>query len=78
MKLGTLNCPICGRRAIGSVDIISATALLTIPDGMGEVEFTGTTDVHWDGQRNVSQVADTWRVTCAEGHEWDTSFTDTQ
>lgn len=52
MKLNTPACPQCGKPAIGSCDLVTATAEFNGDPTKGEVEYDGQTKIHWDGQIN--------------------------
>lgn len=64
MKYGTPNCPTCGRELIGEVDYTPGTASLFEREDEAEkataatvFDYSGETDMHWDGQMNFNEVA---------------------
>ena len=67
MKFTPMQCPTCGRQAIGTVDTIPSIALFTVFDD--GVEFSGTTKVFWDGQ--ISEEKDgKVLLQCPNDHTW--------
>lgn len=69
-------CPECGDVVHGTCEIIPGTAVLHENDD-GSFEYSGWTDVCWDGQRS-EYVGDQIRVCCEQGHEWLALATDTE
>lgn len=49
MRFNPNTCPRCGSPFEGQLDVIPGVALMTQFED-GSYEWTGTTDVHWDGQ----------------------------
>lgn len=64
------DCPECGQRAIGTVEILAGVAVLNIEDD-GSAEYAGSTEVCWNGQRTARGEGGGMLLTCADGHEWE-------
>ena len=75
MKLSIPLCPTCGKHAAGTVDIIPGIAVFTEPDGDGEVQYSGDTDIDWNGQEPRKGPNQLPLVTCGE-HEWESEIID--
>lgn len=68
----TCRCPDCGDPPRGTVDLIPGVALFGGEED-GEYDYSGTTDVCWDGQYTVTLPDDppeSLRLVCRAGHEW--------
>lgn len=82
MKLSVPLCPECGLPARGTVERLSGVAEFDREPGPDvDVEYSGRTDVWWDGQRTAYQREDAEEsaenlplVICREGHEWPTAI----
>jgi len=66
------TCPICGKPARGTVETLSGIAEFS-RRGDGEVEYSGYTDICWDGQRTVVDPQGRVTLICPSGHEWPAS-----
>lgn len=75
MKLSVPSCPTCLKAAIGTVDLIPGTALFTDPDDDedGDIEYSGTTTVDWDGQETQTGPNQLPLVTCGT-HDWESAI----
>ncbi len=76
MILVTPRCPECGEPAEGSVDTVPGVALFTEAREDGHVEYSGTTEVCWDGQTSDWRTEHGMLVQCAAAHEWYTRVVD--
>lgn len=75
MKLSTPLCPTCGEPAIGTYDKIPGIALFgDEPDENGEVHFCDQTELDWSGQRTTRGETGKPRVTCDNGHLWESEI----
>jgi hypothetical protein len=79
MKFDKPNCPECGEVAAGTVDLIPARANFEeeLSDD-GSFEYSGQTDVYWDGQYSVGPdgvhsryVDEPMTLECHAGHQWE-------
>jgi hypothetical protein len=71
MKLtGQLQCPECGGGIAGSLDVLHGRAEMFRADDEGTFEFSGSTEMFYDEQRNVATEPGTLRVMCPKAHEW--------
>ena len=68
------SCPQCGAQIKGTCDVIPGTARV-FQNHDGTFEFSGETDVHWDGQQTKTEGGKA-RVICTEGHEFLAELTD--
>lgn len=62
-----------GNRILGTLDrlyaVANVAAVVRSPDGVYELDWTGTTDVFWDGQ--TIETLDGERLyVCTQGREW--------
>lgn len=73
MKLTVPQCPTCQRHAIGTVDVLPATALFNLPGTTGEVEYSGTSEIYWDSQHTQRGESQLPLLTCGE-HEWESEI----
>jgi hypothetical protein len=77
MKLEPLHCPECGEPARYTCDTIPGYAILTEPDGNGNVEYIGETKVFWDGQTSNRNADGQIEVSCRDWHTWHARDSDT-
>lgn len=70
MKFDPMNCPDCGKPAIGTIDIIPGCCLFTSPDADGCVDYAGETKLFWEGQTPETNENDHVLLRCHCGHEW--------
>jgi hypothetical protein len=68
-------CPDCGEPIYGTCDMIPGAALLTANDD-GTFDYSGETDVFWDGQTTNEAGEDRVWVQCHNGHEWKAAISD--
>ena len=65
------DCPICSEKARGTVETLSACALLTFGNPPSNAaQYFGQTDVWWDEQKPATNRRGQWRLICPSGHEW--------
>jgi len=69
MRLDPPTCPVCGQVARGTVETIPGLALLSF-DERGEADYSGGTEVHWDGQAVDRDSQGRVRLICPAGHQW--------
>ena len=82
MRLRTPFCPECGEPANGTVERLAGRAEFDGVPGPGiDVDFSGSTDIWWDGQRTALErdgepegPSNRPLVCCANGHEWPTAI----
>ena len=70
MRFNPIHCPECGEAAWGTLEKLHGCAELTEPDPeTGAVDYSGFTEVLWNGQTTVAADG---KVTllCRAGHEW--------
>lgn len=78
MKFEPMVCPECNKQAIGAADYVPACATFTQPDANGHVEYSGNTELFWDGQMNMHTIESTpetfqphhSELQCENGHRW--------
>ena len=69
MRLNPSKCPQCGQQAKGTLETIPGVARLLF-DEDGRAEYTGSTDVCWDGQETVLDESGRATLVCPDGHDW--------
>lgn len=78
MKFGTMKCPECGEQAAGTLETVTGRAEFDEPDEDGNVEYSGETQIFWDGQMTVTKIENEIEyatLLCHEGHEWKSTVT---
>lgn len=71
MRFEPIRCPACGEYAIGTVDMVPCCAEFDIDEATGEVEWSGHTEVYWDGQQTSLGGCGRMLLQCRAGHEWE-------
>jgi hypothetical protein len=71
MRFDPIRCPECGELANAVMEEIRyCRALISEPGPDGEVEYSGGTDVNWDGQAPMREDGGRILLTCPDGHDW--------
>lgn len=70
MKFEPSHCPACNEPTRYTCDTIPGYAKLTEPDANGITEYTGETDVDWDGQQSNQDEEGRIEVACRNWHRW--------
>jgi hypothetical protein len=70
MKFETMNCPECGERADGLLEVLHCRATITEQED-GTIEYAGESEMFWEEQRPV-QDGELFTLLCHNGHEWKT------
>jgi hypothetical protein len=70
MKFDKPKCPQCGAPPRGTIDRLQGCAELSDADEAGEFEYSGTTNVWWDGQRTIRDKKNRVLLMCEDAHEW--------
>lgn len=70
MKFEPFNCPKCGLAARGTVESLSGVAEFNDADEEGNVEYSGNTEVFWDGQMTETDEEGNVALVCLNGDEW--------
>lgn len=78
MRLSVPICPECGSPAVGTCDLIPATALFDQPVTSTDVdvEYLGESKVDWDNQYTLVNDHCMFAVCCENGHMWNSKITD--
>jgi hypothetical protein len=70
MKIKPSKCEECGRPVVGFVDKIPGCVARVFKD-KGQWDFTGDTEVNWNGQVHHRDPRTGQPIVCCEqGHEW--------
>jgi hypothetical protein len=69
MRFDPLFCPECGEMARGTLETITGVAEFDASDN-GSVEYSGYTEINWDGQETVTDDGGNARLVCPNGHDW--------
>jgi hypothetical protein len=72
VKLKTLQCPECGEKAQGTVEVITGCALFGPINQDGSLDYACDTEIWWDDQRTVTDKGEGSRVLliCPGAHQW--------
>jgi len=68
MKWEQNTCPECGEEVCGTVETLMGLAQIE-PDGEGDYQYGGYTDVWWNAQKTVTLEGKDL-LQCEKGHEW--------
>jgi hypothetical protein len=74
MRLAPATCPVCRRPAKGTLEIIPGLALLLIGEE-GLADYSGQTEIDWNGQKTVEDEQGRVVLICPVGHEWSAKMT---
>ena len=77
MRFKKPHCPECGELLRGTVEVLHGCAEIE-PNNPGDVsdpaalefQYSGQTDVWWDGQRTCEDNRGRAQLICPNGHEW--------
>jgi hypothetical protein len=67
MHFETPDCPTCRKRAIGTLEMVQATAEVAFTNG-NTAEYTGTT--HYGESYSLGRGPHILELVCPDGHEW--------
>jgi hypothetical protein len=74
MRLAPATCPVCRRRAKGTLEIIPGLVLLLIGED-GLADYSGQTEIDWHGQKTIEDEQGRVVLMCPVGHEWSAKMT---
>jgi hypothetical protein len=74
MRLDPATCPVCRRPSKGTLEIIPGLALLLFGED-GLAEYSGQTEIDWNGQKTVEDDPGRVVLRCPVGHEWSAKMT---
>ena len=70
MRFDPPKCPECGEDPLGTLEDLTGRAEFSRQEDDGAYEYSGSTEVFWDGQMTRTDEEGKVALLCENGHDW--------